>query len=136
GGGAPVEARSGGEPENRGSVVTEGPAWYPCVYAERALSVADPALSPWGGAAGRSGRAHDRGGAAPDDVADGTRGLGARRALAAGLQAQRDTQPLVPAGRAARRRITSLRELNPDFRDLLLAFAAQGVEFVVVGAYA
>jgi hypothetical protein len=32
--------------------------------------------------------------------------------------------------------MTLLRELNPDFRDLLLAFAAQGVEFVVVGAYA
>src|SRR5262245_2760837 len=32
--------------------------------------------------------------------------------------------------------MTPLRELNPDFRDLLLAFAAEGVEFVVVGAYA
>ena len=32
--------------------------------------------------------------------------------------------------------MTSLRELNPDFRDLLLAFSAAGVEFVAVGAHA
>lgn len=32
--------------------------------------------------------------------------------------------------------MTSLRELNPDFRELLLAFAAEQVEFVIVGAYA
>jgi len=32
--------------------------------------------------------------------------------------------------------MTRLRELNPDFRDLLLAFAAEQVEFLVVGAYA
>jgi hypothetical protein len=32
--------------------------------------------------------------------------------------------------------VTSLRELNPDFRDLLRAFSAAGVEFVVVGAHA
>jgi hypothetical protein len=32
--------------------------------------------------------------------------------------------------------MTSLRELNPDFRDLLLAFATEHVEFVIVGAYA
>ncbi len=32
--------------------------------------------------------------------------------------------------------MTELRELNPDFRDLLLAFGAEGVEFVVVGAHA
>ncbi|MFN8640482.1 MAG: hypothetical protein U0802_02015 [Candidatus Binatia bacterium] len=30
--------------------------------------------------------------------------------------------------------MTSLRELNPDFRELLLAFAAEQVEFVIVGA--
>ena len=30
----------------------------------------------------------------------------------------------------------SLAEINPDFRDLLLAFADGGVEFVIVGAYA
>lgn len=29
-----------------------------------------------------------------------------------------------------------LRELNPDFRDVLLTLAAEGVEFVVVGAHA
>src|SRR5262245_40574613 len=108
----------------------------PSVRVERALSLADPALSPRRGAARRSDGGHHRGGAAPDDVADGTRGVGARRALAAELPAQRNAEPSVPAGRAARRRMTSLRELNLDFRDLLLAFAAQGVEFVVVGAYA
>jgi hypothetical protein len=32
--------------------------------------------------------------------------------------------------------MTRLRELNADFKDLLLAFAAEEVEFVVVGAYA
>lgn len=32
--------------------------------------------------------------------------------------------------------MTSLRGLNPDFRDLLLAFAAEQVEYVIVGAYA
>jgi hypothetical protein len=32
--------------------------------------------------------------------------------------------------------MTVLRGLNPDFRDLLLAFAAEEVEFVIVGAYA
>lgn len=32
--------------------------------------------------------------------------------------------------------MTSLRDLNPDFRDLLRAFSAAGVEFVVVGAHA
>ncbi len=32
--------------------------------------------------------------------------------------------------------MTPLGELNPDFRDLLLAFAAEQVEFVIVGAYA
>ncbi len=32
--------------------------------------------------------------------------------------------------------MTELRELNPDFRDLLLAFTGEGVEFVVVGAHA
>jgi hypothetical protein len=32
--------------------------------------------------------------------------------------------------------MTELRELNPDFRDVLLALAAEGVEFVVVGAHA
>src|SRR5262249_4700645 len=108
----------------------------PSVHVERALSLADPALSPRRGAAGRSDRAHDRGGSASDDVADGTRGVGARRAVAAELSAQRDAEPPVSAGRAARRGMTPLRELNPDFRDLLLAFAAEGVEFVVVGAYA
>ena len=30
--------------------------------------------------------------------------------------------------------MTELRELNPDFRDLLLALAAEHVDFVVVGA--
>jgi hypothetical protein len=32
--------------------------------------------------------------------------------------------------------VTSLEDLNPDFRDVLAAFAAEGVEFVVIGAYA
>jgi hypothetical protein len=32
--------------------------------------------------------------------------------------------------------VTSLGNLNPDFRDVLAAFAAEAVEFVVVGAYA
>jgi hypothetical protein len=32
--------------------------------------------------------------------------------------------------------MTELRELNPDFRDVLLAFTGEGVEFVVVGAHA
>jgi hypothetical protein len=32
--------------------------------------------------------------------------------------------------------MTPLRELNPDFRDLLLCLGREGVEFVVVGAYA
>lgn len=32
--------------------------------------------------------------------------------------------------------MTDLRSLNEDFRDLLIAFAEEGVEFVVVGAYA
>ena len=32
--------------------------------------------------------------------------------------------------------MTELRELNPDFRDVLLAFSGEGVEFVVVGAHA
>jgi hypothetical protein len=32
--------------------------------------------------------------------------------------------------------VTSLEDLNPDFRDLLAAFAAETVEFIVVGAYA
>jgi hypothetical protein len=32
--------------------------------------------------------------------------------------------------------MTTLREMNADFRDLLLAFGAEEVEFVVVGAYA
>ena len=32
--------------------------------------------------------------------------------------------------------MTVLRELNADFRDLLLAFAGERVEFVIVGAYA
>lgn len=32
--------------------------------------------------------------------------------------------------------MTQLRDLNPDFRDLLLAFVAEQVEFVIVGAYA
>lgn len=32
--------------------------------------------------------------------------------------------------------MTSLEDLNPDFHDLLAAFAAEAVEFVVVGAYA
>ncbi len=32
--------------------------------------------------------------------------------------------------------MTRLPALNPDFRDLLLAFASEAVEFVVVGAYA
>lgn len=32
--------------------------------------------------------------------------------------------------------MTPLRELNPDFRDLLLALSGEGVEFVVVGAHA
>src|SRR5262249_25059477 len=108
----------------------------PSFHVECALSVADPPLSPRGGAARRPDGGHDRGGSALDDVAVGTGGLGAHRALAAGLPAQRDTEPPVSVGRAARRRMTRLRELNPDFRDLLLAFAAEGVEFVVVGAYA
>ena len=32
--------------------------------------------------------------------------------------------------------MTSLENLNPDFRDVLAAFASESVEFVVVGAYA
>jgi len=32
--------------------------------------------------------------------------------------------------------VTALRELNPDFRDLLLAFSGEDVEFVVIGAHA
>lgn len=32
--------------------------------------------------------------------------------------------------------MTPLRGLNPDFRDLLLCFAREGVEYVLVGAYA
>jgi hypothetical protein len=32
--------------------------------------------------------------------------------------------------------VTKLSGLNPDFRDLLLAFAAEQVEFLLVGAYA
>ncbi|MCW5892994.1 MAG: nucleotidyltransferase [bacterium] len=32
--------------------------------------------------------------------------------------------------------MTSLADLNDDFRDLLLALVAEGVEFVIVGAYA
>ncbi len=32
--------------------------------------------------------------------------------------------------------MTPLRSLNPDFRDLLLCFGREGVECVVVGAYA
>lgn len=32
--------------------------------------------------------------------------------------------------------MTTLHELNPDFRDLLLAFCAEGVEFVIIGAHA
>lgn len=32
--------------------------------------------------------------------------------------------------------MTQLQGLNPDFRDLLLAFVAERVEFLVVGAYA
>jgi hypothetical protein len=32
--------------------------------------------------------------------------------------------------------VTSLEDFNPDFRDVLGAFAAEAVEFVVVGAYA
>jgi hypothetical protein len=30
--------------------------------------------------------------------------------------------------------VTSLENLNPDFRDVLAAFASESVEFVVVGA--
>ncbi len=47
--------------------------------------------------------------------------------------ARRDPDPVVPSGRAPRRRMTSLRELNQDFRDLLLASCAEGVEFLIVG---
>ena len=32
--------------------------------------------------------------------------------------------------------MTTLDKLNPDFRDLLAALVAEGVEFVIVGAYA
>jgi len=32
--------------------------------------------------------------------------------------------------------VTELRELNPDFRDLLLALSGESVEFVVIGAHA
>ncbi len=32
--------------------------------------------------------------------------------------------------------MTKLREFNQDFRDLLLAFCSEGVEFLIVGAYA
>jgi hypothetical protein len=32
--------------------------------------------------------------------------------------------------------VTTLHDLNPDFRDLLLAFGEETVEFMVVGAYA
>jgi hypothetical protein len=32
--------------------------------------------------------------------------------------------------------VIPLRELNPDFRDLLLALSGEGVEFLVVGAHA
>jgi hypothetical protein len=32
--------------------------------------------------------------------------------------------------------VTSLENLNPDFRDVLAAFASESVEFVVIGAYA
>jgi hypothetical protein len=32
--------------------------------------------------------------------------------------------------------MTALSGLNPDFRDLLVAFDLEGVEFVIVGAYA
>jgi hypothetical protein len=32
--------------------------------------------------------------------------------------------------------MTELRELNPDFRDVLLALSGEGVEFIVVGAHA
>ena len=32
--------------------------------------------------------------------------------------------------------MTPLAGLNPDFRDFLRALAAEGVEFVIVGAYA
>ncbi len=32
--------------------------------------------------------------------------------------------------------MTPLRDLNPDFRDLLVCFSREGVEYVLVGAYA
>src|SRR5688572_16238524 len=62
--------------------------------------------------------------------------MGTRRTCVAHLRTTECPDPSLSFRRAARGRVTALRELNPDFRDLLLAFSKEGVEFVVVGAHA
>src|SRR5688572_17568601 len=62
--------------------------------------------------------------------------MGTRRTYVAHVHTAECPDPSLSSRRAARGRVTALRELNPDFRDLLLAFSKEGVEFVVVGAHA